>query len=72
MLNRELNKTFRGFNFSNDSVTSSIALIFLYTFVFPHKFKRAGGGHFFFVPYFHFLNNYISLVKFLSVVVLVI
>ena len=55
MQHRELNKSVSAFNSSNDSVTSSIALIFLYTFVFPHKSNRAGGGYFFFVPYFHFL-----------------
>ena len=55
MQNRELNKSVRAFNSSNDSVTLSIALIF-YTHLFsPHKSKRAGGGYFFFVPYFHFL-----------------
>ena len=39
MQNRELNKSVRAFNSSNDSVTSSIALIFLYTFVFPAQIQ---------------------------------
>ena len=39
MQNRELNKSVRAFNSSNDSVTSSIALIFYTHLFYPHNIQ---------------------------------
>ena len=49
MLNRQLNKSFSGFNYS---LQYNVVYLFLYTFLFPAQSKRVVGGYFYFCGVF--------------------